>query len=77
MQKTALNLAALISAALLTACGSSADETVANALVPAPTAPNAAEVEAFNASKQGVMDKFLLKIAVALTLQGFTRGQNL
>ena len=52
MQKTALNLAAIISAALLTACGSSADETVANALVPAPTAPNAAEVAAFNASKQ-------------------------
>lgn len=52
MQKTTLNLAALISAALLAACGSSADETVANALVPAPTAPNAAEVAAFNASKQ-------------------------
>ena len=52
MQKTALNLAAIISAALLTACGGSSDETVANALVPAPTEPNAAEVEAFNASKQ-------------------------
>lgn len=52
MQKTALNLAAIISAALLTACGSSADETVANALVPAPTAPNAAETAAFHASKQ-------------------------
>ena len=52
MQKTALNLAALISAALLTACGGSADETVANALVPAPTEPNAAETAAFHASKQ-------------------------
>ena len=52
MQKTTLNLAALISAALLTACGGSADETVANALVPAPTEPNAAETAAFNASKQ-------------------------
>lgn len=52
MQKTALNLAALISAALLTACGGSSDETVANALVPAPTEPNAAETAAFHASKQ-------------------------
>lgn len=52
MQKTALNLAALISAALLTACGGSSDETAANALIPAPTEPNAAEVEAFNARKQ-------------------------
>ena len=52
MQKTTLNLAALISAALLTACGGSSDETVANALVPAPTEPNAAETAAFHASKQ-------------------------
>ena len=52
MQKTALNLAAIISAALLTACGGSSDGAAANALVPAPTEPNAAEVEAFNASKQ-------------------------
>lgn len=52
MQKTALNLAAIISAALLTACGGSSDETVANALVPAPSEPNAAETAAFHASKQ-------------------------
>ena len=52
MQKTTLNLAAIISAALLTACGGSSDETVANALVPAPSEPNAAETAAFNASKQ-------------------------
>ena len=52
MQKTTLNLAALISAALLTACGGSSDETVANALVPAPSEPNAAETAAFHASKQ-------------------------
>ena len=52
MQKTTLNLAAIISAALLTACGGSSDGAAANALVPAPTEPNAAEVEAFNASKQ-------------------------
>ena len=52
MQKTTLNLAALISAALLTACGGSSDGAAANALVPAPTAPNAAETAAFNASKQ-------------------------
>ena len=52
MQKTTLNLAAIISAALLTACGGSSDGAAANALVPAPTEPNAAEVEAFHASKQ-------------------------
>lgn len=52
MQKTALNLAALISAALLTACGGSSDGAAANALVPAPTEPNAAETAAFHASKQ-------------------------
>ena len=52
MQKTALNLAAIISAALLTACGGSSDETVANTLIPAPSEPNAAETAAFNASKQ-------------------------
>ena len=52
MQKTTLNLAAIISAALLTACGGSSDGAAANALVPAPTEPNAAEVEAFNARKQ-------------------------
>ena len=52
MQKTTLNLAAIISAALLTACGGSSDGAAANALVPAPTVPNAAETAAFNASKQ-------------------------
>lgn len=52
MQKTALNLAALISAALLTACGGSSDGAAANALVPAPSEPNAAETAAFHASKQ-------------------------
>ena len=62
MQKTALNLAALISAALLTACGGSSDEAAANALVPtqadtnvlvpAPVPPDAAETAAFNADKQ-------------------------
>ena len=52
MQKTALNLAAIISAALLTACGGSSDGAAANALVPAPTEPNAAETAAFHASKQ-------------------------
>ena len=52
MQKTTLNLAALISAALLTACGGSSDGAAANALVPAPSEPNAAETAAFNASKQ-------------------------
>ena len=52
MQKTTLNLAAIISAALLTACGGSSDGAAANALVPAPTEPNAAETAAFHASKQ-------------------------
>ena len=52
MQKTTLNLAAIISAALLTACGGSSDGAAANALVPAPSEPNAAETAAFNASKQ-------------------------
>ena len=52
MQKTTLNLAAIISAALLTACGGSSDETVAKALVPAPSEPNAAETAEFHASKQ-------------------------
>ena len=62
MQKTALNLATLISAALLTACGGSSDEAAANALVPtqadtnvlvpAPVPPDAAETAAFNADKQ-------------------------
>ena len=52
MQKTTLNLTAIISAALLTACGGSSDGAAANALVPAPTVPNAAETAAFNASKQ-------------------------
>ena len=52
MQKTTLNLAAIISAALLTACGGSSDGAAANALVPAPSEPNAAETAAFNARKQ-------------------------
>ena len=52
MQKTTLNLAAIISAAMLTACGGSSDGAAANALVPAPTEPNAAETAAFNARKQ-------------------------
>ena len=52
MQKTTLNLAAIISAALLTACGGSSDGAAANTLIPAPTEPNAAETAAFHASKQ-------------------------
>ena len=52
MQKTTLNLAAIISAALLTACGGSSDGAAANALIPAPSEPNAAETAAFNARKQ-------------------------
>ncbi|RKW14387.1 MAG: hypothetical protein D8H94_08650 [Cardiobacterium sp.] len=53
MQKNALNLAAIIAAALLTACGGNSDEIAANVLVPSPTPPDAAETAAFNASKQG------------------------
>lgn len=64
MQKTTLNLAVILGATLLAACGDSKDSTSGNnsitpvdppgkVLVPAPAQPSAAETAAYNADKQG------------------------
>ena len=64
MQKTTLNLAVILGAILLAACGDSKDSASGNnsitpvdppgkVLVPAPAQPSAAETAAYNADKQG------------------------
>lgn len=56
MHKTTLNLAAIIAAALLTACDGGSDD----AIVPAPAQPTATETAAFDASKQFRTDMIIL-----------------